>query len=532
MQSPKQLANLSKGKATRFSGEVAVKSGKKGAARSHQVQREKKTMAQLVTMMMDRKLTETTRNGVENLVGTLPEDDATYATAMVAGQMTAAIKGNTFAFKTLCDQVEAERVRKEAIEALKQKTYHIDLDIIPDNFHGVIRDIRHNKHRTYVLKGGRGSSKSSTFAQEVPELMRNFHDIHAVVVRKVGNTLKDSVFSKIKWAINMQESDELFSDTKNPMEITLNGSGQKIYFRGADKKEKIKSIAPEFGYIAILWIEEADQLSGPEELRSIIQSVIRGGEHAWIFISYNPPKQNNHWINQWVEEYDPQKLVHTSTYLEVPPEWLGEPFIEEAERLKIVNPDAYDHEYMGKSNGQGGMVFDYLTFREITDEEISHFDRIYQGVDWGWYPDIYAFVRLHYDVDTETIYIFDEITNNKTSNEENARKIIDKGYDDFEITCDSSEKKSVNDFRDLGLKAKPAIKGPGSVEYTMKWLQCRKIVIDPERTPVAYEEFRKYEYERDKDGNVLSGYPDANNHVIDATRYALERFANKKYNHA
>ena len=117
---------------------------------------------------------------------------------------------------------------------------------------------------------------------------------------------------------------------------------------------------------------------------------------------------------------------------------------------------------------------------------------------------------------------------NKTTNADNAKWIIDKQYNDYDIVCDSSEKKSTNDYRDAGLPAKNAIKGPGSVEYGMKWLQGRKIVIDPRRTPNAYKEFTEYEYERDKEGNVISGYPDANNHLIDATRYALERFCNKR----
>jgi phage terminase large subunit len=96
------------------------------------------------------------------------------------------------------------------------------------------------------------------------------------------------------------------------------------------------------------------------------------------------------------------------------------------------------------------------------------------------------------------------------------------------ITCDSNEVKSVNDYRDRGLPARAAVKGPGSVEYGFKWLQRRKLVIDPRRTPNAYQEIVNYEYERDKDGNVISGYPDGNDHAISALRYAFEPFFNKR----
>ena len=424
--------------------------------------------------------------------------------------------------KTL--KIKQEQEEKKAAEeaARNAKEYHMDLYNVPDCFHWAIRDIRDKKHLEYVFKGGRGSTKSTTVGMTIVELMKNNHDIHAVVCRKVGNTIKDSVYNKIKWAIGKQEFTEEFDSKLSPMEITLKSTGQKIYFRGADDPDKIKSINPEFGYIGILWFEELDQFAGPEEIRKIEQSAIRGGNLAWIFKSFNPPKTMNNWANKYVLEPKENRIVHSSTYLDVPKGWLGQPFIDEAEHLKEVNPNAYEHEYMGIANGDGGNVFEYLEIRDITDEEISHMDKIFQGCDWGFFPDPYAFIRLYYNHNTEKIYLIDEIYENKWSNRKSADEILNRKYDDYTITCDSAEPKSINDYRDFGLPARGAIKGPGSVEYSMKWLQTRTIVIDPKRTPNAYKEFSEYEYERDKDGNVISGYPDENNHLIDACRYATE----------
>lgn len=424
--------------------------------------------------------------------------------------------------KTL--KIKQEQEEKKAAEeaARNAKPYHMDLYNIPDCFHWAIRDIRDKEHLEYVFKGGRGSTKSTTVGMTIIELMKNNHDIHAVVCRKVGNTIKDSVYNKIKWAIGKQEFTEEFDSKLSPMEITLKATGQKIYFRGADDPDKIKSINPEFGYIGILWFEELDQFAGPEEIRKIEQSAIRGGNLAWIFKSFNPPKTMNNWANKYVLEPKENRIVHSSTYLDVPKEWLGQPFIDEAEHLKEVNPNAYEHEYMGIANGNGGNVFEYLEIRDITDEEISRMDKIFQGCDWGFFPDPYAFIRLYYNHNTEKIYLIDEIYENKWSNRKSADEILKRKYDDYTITCDSAEPKSINDYRDFGLPARGAIKGPGSVEYSMKWLQTRTIVIDPKRTPNAYKEFSEYEYERDKDGNVISGYPDENNHLVDACRYATE----------
>lgn len=253
-----------------------------------------------------------------------------------------------------------------------------------------------------------------------------------------------------------------------------------------------------------------------------MQSTMRGGERFWNFESYNPPISRDNWANIDSEVERPDRMRLKTTYLQAPAAWLGERFLIEAAQLKAENERAYQHEYLGMAVGTGGNVFDNLELREITDDEIAGFDRIYQGVDWGWYPDPFAFVRLHYDRARETIYLIDEIYQNKLTNEASAKIIKDRGYTDAYIICDSAEPKSAADFRAAGLPAREAVKGPGSVDYGYKWLQRRKIVIDRRRTPHAYDEFVHYEYERNKDGEIISGYPDANNHAQDATRYALE----------
>ena len=430
--------------------------------------------------------------------------------------------------KTL--KIKQEQEEKKAAEeaARNAKEYHMDLYNIPDCFHWAIRDIRDKEHLEYVFKGGRGSTKSTTVGMTIVELMKNNHDIHAVVCRKVGNTIKDSVYNKIKWAIGKQEFTEEFDSKLSPMEITLKSTGQKIYFRGADDPDKIKSINPEFGYIGILWFEELDQFAGLEEIRKIEQSAIRGGNLAWIFKSFNPPKTMNNWANKYVLEPKENRIVHSSTYLDVPKEWLGQPFIDEAEHLKEVNPNAYEHEYMGIANGNGGNVFEYLEIRDITDEEISRMDRVFAGVDYGWYPDAFCYLRTYYDSAREKIYLIDELYVNKWSNSKTADWIKKKGYDDYTMICDSAEPKSVNDFRDAGLPARGAIKGPGSIEYGFKFLQTKTLVIDPKRTPNAYKEITEYEYDRDKEGNVISGYPDRNDHAISALRYAYEPLFNRR----
>ena len=389
-------------------------------------------------------------------------------------------------------------------------------------FHLLARDVFKHGHTHYDLSGGRGSLKSSCVSLLVPMILLTNKGTHALVLRKIANTIRDSVYAQYLWAIGELGMADYWEAKVQPMELIYKPTGQKIMFRGADDPMKIKSIKVPFGYIAVTHFEEKDQFAGRAEIRTILQSTMRGGSKFWNFESYNPPISLDNWANKDTLEERADRLCHKSTYLEAPPEWLGEQFLYEAEYLKETDERAYQHEYLGIPVGTGGNVFDNLELRDITDEEVRTFDRIYQGTDWGYFPDAYAFIRLHYDKTRETIYLIDENYVHKQSNEATGKWIKDKKYTDAYIICDSAEPKSVADYRALSLPAKSAIKGPGSLDYSMKWLARRKIVIDRKRTPHAYDEFVNYEYERNKDGEIISGYPDENDHVISAVRYALE----------
>lgn len=402
----------------------------------------------------------------------------------------------------------------------------IPASVVAPVFAKVIHDIEENKYREFVFPGGRGSTKSSFISLQIIDLMEKNPEMHAAVYRQVADTLRDSVYNQVCWAIESLGLEAEYKCTVSPMEITKKSTGQKIFFRGCDDPFKSKGIKPPFGFIGVLWFEELDQFKGPEAVRTVTQSVIRGGDKTYIFKSFNPPKSAMNWANKYIKVPKPGMMVVHTTYLEVPKTWLGKPFLDEAEHLKETNPTAYENEYMGIANGNGGNVFDNIFIEEITDEQIAEFDNIYNGIDWGWFPDPYAFVRVHYEPSQETLYIWDEYTCNKKSNRETADILIEEhGITSNDlITCDSTENKSVGDYKEYGLLTRAAEKGPESRRYSYKWLQMlRKIVIDNSRCPIATEEFMNKEYERDKEGNVIEGYPDGDDHVIDAVRYATNR---------
>lgn len=400
-------------------------------------------------------------------------------------------------------------------------------NIIAPHFWELHRDIKRHDHTYYWLEGGRGSTKSSDISIEIPPLMIKNPECHAVVLRKVGNTIKNSVYPQMQWGIDALGLTDKFRFKTSPHEITYKKTGQKILFFGVDDPQKIKSIKLPFGYVGICWIEELDQFSGMEEIRNLNQSLLRGGPIFWEFCSFNPPKSQNNWVNEEKLFDDPDRLVHHSTYLGVPRKWLGERFFEDAEKLKIKNEMAYRHEYLGEVTGTGGAVFENVEDMDMSDKFVGNFDRLYYGLDFGFAVDPLAYVAMYYDAKREDLYIFDEIYQQKLTNSQ-AAKSIKLRAKDSRILADAAEPKSIAEMAGFGLRISGARKGPDSIDFGMRWLQNRAhIYIDKRRCPNTYKEFVAYEYERNKDGQFISAYPDANNHSIDAVRYGLSEIMNR-----
>ena len=412
---------------------------------------------------------------------------------------------------------------------------------------GLHEDIQAQQHQYYNLPGGRGSGKSSFCALEIVNGV--MHDTsgqsNAIVFRRTANTMRESVYSQIAWAIDVLDVNNLWRGNVSPMSWTYKPTGAQIVFRGLDDSSKLKSVRARRGYFRYIWLEEFSELPGENFTRSVMQSVQRGGSAFTVFRSFNPPQSASNWTNVFIQRPDERAITLHTSYLDVPPEWLGNDFILEAERLKEINETAYNHEYLGIATGTGGEVFPNVTVREITDDEINELQYIYAGVDFGFSVDPAVFMRVAYDRKHDTVYLLDEIYKKHCNNKELSELIKAKGYEDtgrYEssvfmgynevykekqvIVCDSAEPKSINDLRGEGLKCIACTKYPGSVLYGIKWLQNRRLVIDPKRTPQAHKEFIQYEYMTTKDGEFLADVPDANNHCIDAVRYALDRLIN------
>lgn len=401
---------------------------------------------------------------------------------------------------------------------------------IAPSFYPVHKKLHDKQYTHYWLKGGRGSTKSSFVSIEIINGIMQDKNANAVAIRKVGVYLKDSVYEQLVWAIEQLGVSHLWKQKLSPLELVYKPTGQKILFRGADKPQKLKSTKVSRGYLKYIWYEETAEFNGIEEIRNINQSLMRGGSDFVVFYSYNPPKSQRNWVNKYILEIDKKhNYKHHSSYLDVPPDWLGEQFIEEAESLKERNLDAYNHEYLGEVTGTGGEVFANVDIVSLSDEHISTFDQIREGIDFGYAADPFVYVKCHYDKKRKTLYIFDEIYKVGMSNQSAAERIKTKKNTQNQIIADSAEPKSIAGMKRYGLRITGAKKGPDSVNYGIKFLQSLdKIIIDNIRCPKTAEEFLNYELEPDGNDGFKDEFPDKNNHTIDAVRYALENDTKNK----
>ncbi len=378
------------------------------------------------------------------------------------------------------------------------------------------------------LSGGRGSCKSSFISLLIICGMMADPKANAIIYRKVGETLRESVYTQMAWAIDMLGVSGWFQLKLSPLEIIYIPTGQRIMFRGADKPEKSKGVKLHKGYFKYLWFEELTEFNGMQDVRTIKASILRGSnKHALTLYSYNPPMSALNWVNK--EALNPRKgrLYHKSDYRSVPKDWLGETFLLEAETLKQSSEREYRHMYLGEVTGNGGQVFENLDLRKISPEEWQGL-HVYAGLDFGFASDPDAFVRCAYSAKRRTLFIVNEFVKNGQQPDALAKELRNRTGREV-ITCDSAEPRSIAALRSLGMRVIPAKKGPDSVEHGMKWLQTRiKIVIDPGKCPIAANEFSAYEYDRDKAGNILPRYPDKNNHTIDAMRYAMESVSSQR----
>lgn len=379
-----------------------------------------------------------------------------------------------------------------------------------------------NQNRYQIYYGGSSSGKSFSLAQrtvlDVFNGNRNY-----LIVRNVQNTIKRSCFNEISKAISSFGLGDYFNINKSDMVITCVLNDRQILFCGLDDPEKIKSITPIKGVITDIWVEEATEC----DYKAVKQldKRLRGKSKVKkrLILSFNPILKD-HWI---YEEYfsiweDNKQYVEKNDVSILKTTYKDNNFLTEDDIKALENesdPYYYEVYTLGNWGVLGATIFKNWKVEDFSDIEKS-FDNFRNGVDWGFGTDPFAFIRAHYDKTRKKLYICDEIYATELENTDSANLVKEKAGKEV-VICDSAEPKSIKDFKNNKVRAIPAKKGPGSIEYGIKFLQGLEIIIHP-RCQNAKNEFSKYKWKEDKNGNVLPVPVDKDNHIIDALRYSLE----------
>ena len=395
------------------------------------------------------------------------------------------------------------------------------------------------KGRYRVVKGGRGSKKSTTTALWIIYNMMKYPLANTLVIRRVFNTHKDSTYTQLKWASNILKVSHLWKFSKSPLEATYIPTGQKILFRGLDDPMSITSITVEHGHLCWCWFEEAFQIMNEDDFNKVDMS-IRGELPKGYFkqITLSLIKRNEkHWLKKrFFDVKDEDVLAITTKY--TCNEFLGEDDKKLFEKMKINNPRRYNIEGLGNWGIAEGLVYSNFEELDFNVENIKKRPNVKSafGLDFGYTNDPTAFIASLIDLDNMEIFIFDEHYQKAMSNKDIANMIKYKGYSKERIIGDSSEPKSIDDIKRQGIyRLKGARKGKDSILNGIQYIQDFKIYVHPKCENTLIE-LSNYVWDT-KEGNVINKPIDDYNHLMDALRYSLEdirlggvKFDRNKYN--
>ena len=391
------------------------------------------------------------------------------------------------------------------------------------------KDFWNNTQRYRVLKGGRGSKKSTTTALNFISRLIEHPDANLLVIRQVFKDHKDSTYAQLKWAARQLGAYEEFDWKVSPMEVIRKSTGQKILFRGLDDPMSVTSATVEHGYLCWAWFEEAFQVRKEDDFNKIDMSIrgYTGGLFKQITLTFNPWSEK-HWLNKRFFKSDaPNIFTKTTNYL--CNEFLDDADISLFEEMKVKSPRRYKIEGLGEWGIAEGGIYENWHERFFDVSEISKRPGIESafGLDFGFTNDPSSLSCSLVDIKNKELYIFDEMYEKALLNDEIAERIIDKGYGKELIIADSAEPKSIVDLRRYGLrKVVKADKGPDSIKHGIQYIQQYTIFVHPKCTN-AINELSNYVWDTNKYDEPINKPIDEYNHFLDALRYSMERIRKK-----
>lgn len=381
------------------------------------------------------------------------------------------------------------------------------------------------KKRYRVLKGGKGSKKSTTTALNFIYRLMKYEGSNLLVVRQVMNTHRDSTFAQLKWAQERLNVSHLWKNTVSPMEMVYIPTGQKIIFRGFDDVLKLASTTVPTGYLNFVWIEEAFEISLEADFDKLDLSVPRGNVESPLYkqttLTFNP-WSGTHWLKKrFFDTENAETATFSTNYLIN--EFLDNTDRAVFERMKKTNRRKYEVAGLGNWGISEGLVYENWTVgkKEIPKKEQYKWKSFF-GLDYGYTNDPTAFVAFTANPIDKEIYIYREFCKRRMLNCDIAEEIKRLGFAKERIRADCAEPKSNDDLRRLGIsRITPSVKGRDSILNGINAINEYKITVNPDCVNMI-RELSSYVYDGTATENGKLMPKDSDNHLCDALRYAFE----------
>jgi phage terminase large subunit len=368
--------------------------------------------------------------------------------------------------------------------------------------------------------------------------MMKYPDANLLAIRRTYNSLRNSCFAELRWAIERLGVADRWKCKVSPLELSYSEGG-KVFFRGLGDAMRLTSITADTGKLCWVWLEEAYEIEREDDF-NIIDESVRGriDEDSGLFkqltLTFNPWSER-HWLKgRFFDAGGGDTLAMTTGY--VTNEWLDTSDKQLFERMKIDNPKRFKVAGLGEWGIADGLVYNNWETHNLSEHprrrELARDPGVKSafGLDFGYTNDPSAFVAMLIDPAKRVIYVLDEMYGYGLSNREIYERINALGYRKERIFADSAEPKSIDELYELGLTGiRAARKGADSVNHGIQFIQGHKIVVSPKCTNFL-KELSAYSWQKSSAGNFgrnagsgkPTNTPDGGcDHLMDAMRYGL-----------
>lgn len=370
---------------------------------------------------------------------------------------------------------------------------------------------------TEVHYGGASSGKShGVFQKIVIKALKDWKKPRKILVlRKVGATVRDSVFADVQATLSYFGILNMCKVNMSAFRIEL-PNGAEFIFKGMDNAEKIKSIKG----ISDVVMEEASEFILDDYTQLTLRLRDKAHKQKQIYLMFNPVSKANWVYNAFFVKKPKNTVVYQTTYKDN--RFLDAVTRENIEELANRNEAYYKIYALGEFATLDKLVFPKYEKRLLNKEKLAHLPA-YFGMDYGFVNDPTAFMHVKIDDDNKRLYVVEEFVRKGLTNDKIAESITALGYAKEQIRADSAEKKSNQELRNLGISRVIDVKkGAGSVMQGIQYLLQYEWIVD-ERCVKTIEELENYTWKKDKATNEYINEPvDSYNHCLDAIRYAIQ----------